>query len=57
MIRDRSDVLFTRIGSYAKEIPGLIAWLRRMLFGTASYRRGAHDMRGRGPKWHEKHRR
>lgn len=53
---DRSQAMFARIGSYAREWPVVLAWLRRILFGAASYRRGDHYMRGRGPKWHDKHR-
>jgi hypothetical protein len=46
--------LFARIGSYAKAIPELLVWLRRIIFGPAVYRPGAHYMRGEGPKCREK---
>jgi hypothetical protein len=55
MSRHPSDAMFARIGAYGKELPVLLAWLRKLLTGPASYHPGAHYMRGPGPKWREKH--
>ena len=55
MSRDRSAAMFARIGSYGKYAA---AWLKQLrhLWGTPiAYRREDHYMRGRGPKWREKH--
>ena len=55
MSRHPSDALFARIGCYGKALPVLLAWLRKLVTGPASYHPGAHCMRGPGPKWREKH--
>lgn len=54
MSRDISAALFARIGSYAKAVPAVLAWLRRIFIGPAAYHPGAHYMRGEGPKCREK---
>jgi hypothetical protein len=52
--RDPSAALFARVGSYAKALPAVFAWLRELIMGPASYHPGAHYMRGEGPKCREK---
>jgi hypothetical protein len=55
MSRDRSDAMFTRIGSYAEVMGTLIKWMRLAWDSPQTYRPGDHYMRGPGPKWPEKH--
>ena len=50
MNRDRSDAMVARIGSYAKSLPALMRYLRKLWDAPAGYRREAHFMRGPGPK-------
>lgn len=40
MSRDANGALFARIGTYAKYIPAILAWLRRSVFGDAVCRPG-----------------
>jgi len=55
MSKDRSDAMFTRIGSYARVMGALLKRLCRHWSGPHPYRPGDHYMRGPGPKWREKH--
>lgn len=55
MSRDRSDAMFTRIGSYAEVMRTLLKRLHQAWGSRHVYRPGDHYMRGPGPKWREKH--
>ena len=53
MRRDRSDALFTRIGSYGVLLRAFFRKLLMYLAPPDRYRREAHYMRGPGPKSRE----
>ena len=55
MSRDRSAAMFARIGSYGKYAAFWLKQLRQLWDAPIAYRREDHYMRGRGPKWREKH--
>lgn len=55
MIRDPRQAMIPGIGAYGKYLAAFWQSLLKALWDApVSYRREAHYMRGRGPKWREK---